>query len=346
MNDPKLHPHSTTDDLGPHRPDRRPLIVAAGAALLVCGVIALFSRHDDPSVSAATNDTIETIETSVPPVAATVPSTMQPPVTSAVGTATTDVPDLAGGDPSDGESCIIKERSLRYGDTGDNVTCLQQALIAGDFLSGAATGSFDAATVDAVKRLQTDRDLFVDGIVGRESAISLGIWPDEQLLVVRTPKPAPGATDLIGMPMSTVSSAGDDAPPLPPNSGSGRRLVYDRSGQRLWAVGNDGRIVRSWLVSGSKYDNETPGTHEVYSRSEVSTAWNGKAYLPKMVRWLKTDIGAIGMHSIPLHREDRSPYQTEAELGQRLSGGCQRQAPADADFVWEWAQIGTKVVVI
>jgi hypothetical protein len=148
MNDPKLHPHSTTDDLGPHRPDRRPLIVAAGAALLVCGVIALVSRHDDPSVSAATN---ETIATSVPAVASTVPSTVQPPIAAAVGTDTTDVPDLAGGDPSDGESCLLTERSLRYGDTGDNVTCLQQALIAGDFLSGAATGSFDAATVDVYR---------------------------------------------------------------------------------------------------------------------------------------------------------------------------------------------------
>ena len=38
--------------------------------------------------------------------------------------------------------------------------------------------------------------------------------------------------------------------------------------------------------------------------------------------------------------------QTEAELGQRLSGGCQRQANADAAFVWDFADIGTTVVVI
>jgi lipoprotein-anchoring transpeptidase ErfK/SrfK len=52
------------------------------------------------------------------------------------------------------------------------------------------------------------------------------------------------------------------------------------------------------------------------------------------------------MHSIPLHVEDNSPYQTEAELGSRLSGGCQRQAVADANFVWDWAVIGTPVVVV
>ena len=257
-----------------------------------------------------------------------------------------EVPDLDGSDLTATDSCLMSVLTLRLGDTNASVSCLQQALIDGGFYTGAVSGQFDAATFDAVERMQTDRDLFVDGVVGRETAISLGIWPDEESFVVRTPKPSAGALDLMGFPLSSVASAGDDAPPLPANSGSGRRLVYDRAGQRVWAVGKDGRIIRSWLVSGSKYSNELPGTHEVYSRSEVSTAWNGKAYLPKMVRWLKTDIGAIGFHSIPLHVEDKSPYQTEDELGKRLSGGCQRQAPRDADFVWEFAQVGTPVVVI
>jgi lipoprotein-anchoring transpeptidase ErfK/SrfK len=36
----------------------------------------------------------------------------------------------------------------------------------------------------------------------------------------------------------------------------------------------------------------------------------------------------------------------DSELGQRLSGGCQRQADADATFMWDFAQVGTKVVVL
>ena len=197
-----------------------------------------------------------------------------------------------------------------------------------------------------MRSLQTKKDLFVDGVAGRETAIALGIWPDEASLVVHTPQPPEGAVDLKGYPLSTVASAGSNAPPLPEGSGSGRRLVYSRAGQRVWAVDADGTILRSWLVSGSKYSNELPGTHEVYSRSEVTTAWNGKAYLKKMVRWLKTDRGNIGFHSIPIHVNDGTVYQTEAELGQRLSGGCQRQAPRDAAFVWDFAQVGTKVVVV
>jgi hypothetical protein len=226
------------------------------------------------------------------------------------------------------------------------VSCLQTALIAAGYYTGPVNGSFDQPTFAAVEKMQTERNLFVDGIAGRETALSLAIWPDEESFVVRTPKPRPGAMDLMGYPLSSVAVSGPDAPPLPPNAGSGRRLVYDRAGQRVWAIDKDNRIIRSWLVSGSKYSNEVPGTHEVYSKSDVSTAWNGRAWLPKMVRWLKTDIGAIGFHAIPLHVEDDSPYMTEAELGTRLSGGCQRQANADADFLWDFADIGTPVVVI
>lgn len=65
-----------------------------------------------------------------------------------------------------------------------------------------------------------------------------------------------------------------------------------------------------------------------------------------MVRWLKTDIGAIGFHALPRHVEDDSLYQTDDELGTRLSGGCQRQVDLDADFTWDFAQVGTKVVVL
>jgi peptidoglycan hydrolase-like protein with peptidoglycan-binding domain len=254
--------------------------------------------------------------------------------------------DLDGEELSADDTCLMTEFSLRQGQSGDSVVCLQEALIAAGFLEGTASGSFDYATFVAVEEMQTDRNLFVDGVVGRESALSLGIWPDEESFVVRTPPPAPGSMDSMGFPLSSVSSTGKNAPPLPENSGSGRRVVYERAGQRVWAVDDDGSIIRSWLVSGSQYANEMPGTHTVYSRSDVSTAWNGKAWLPKMIRYQQTRIGHIGFHAIPLKVSDNSPYQTEAELGTRLSGGCQRQANADADFLWEFAQVGTTVVVI
>jgi peptidoglycan hydrolase-like protein with peptidoglycan-binding domain len=241
--------------------------------------------------------------------------------------------------------CTIGALSIRLTSQGDGVACLQEALAAEGFYDGAIDGDFDDPTLAAVMAYQEDAGLFVDGVVGRESAVELGIWPDEESLVVRTPPPPPETLDSMGYYLSPVASTGADAPPLPDNSGSGRRVVYDRAGQRVWAVDDNEQIVRSWLVSGSKYSNETPGTHTVYSRSEMSTAWNGQAFLPNMIRYLRTDIGHIGFHGIPRHVSDNSVYQTTEELGTRLSGGCQRQHDLDAAFLWAFADVGTTVVV-
>jgi peptidoglycan hydrolase-like protein with peptidoglycan-binding domain len=262
------------------------------------------------------------------------------------GESSDTLPDLVGRENPRQKVCPIEPESLRQGDTGDDVVCLQRALVRAGVLDGDTTGTYDGATFAAVEQIQEDRDLFVDGVVGRETALSLDIWPDERSFVVRTPPPPEGAEDLWGYPLSSVASAGKKAPPLPPDSGSGKRIVYSRKMQRVWAVDEDGRIVRSYLVSGSQYENEVPGTHQIISKSDVSTAWNGRAFLPLMIRWYQTDIGYLGFHAIPIHREDGTRYQTEAELGTRLSGGCQRQAELDAQFLWDFAPVGTTVVVL
>jgi len=272
--------------------------------------------------------------------------TITAPTTSVVTTSTTIAEvDIIGEEPASSEPCTIPMKALRPGTSGKYVVCLQQALVKNNYLK-TVTGTYDVATQVAVTALQTKKDLFVDGIAGRETAIALGIWPDENLLVVHTPAPAKGTKDSLGFALSSVASTWASAPALPANSGAGRRLVYQLAGQRVWAVDKNDEVIRSWLVSGSRYNNETRGTHQVYSRSEITTAWNGKAFLKKMVRWLKTEIGAIGFHQIPVHRSDNTVYQTEEELGTRLSGGCQRQAKLDAEFLWSFAKIGTPVVVL
>ncbi|MEX2627205.1 MAG: L,D-transpeptidase family protein [Ilumatobacteraceae bacterium] len=257
-----------------------------------------------------------------------------------------DLVEADSTDPADFEGCRLEADAVRRGDQGDDVRCVQVALAAAGAYDGEVSGVFDQTTHDAVVALQTDRDMYVDGVVGRETALNLDIWRDEQANVIRTPPPPPGAVDLHGYPLSPVATSGPDAPPLPEGSGTGKRLVYEREGLRVWAVDDSETVIRSWLVTGSKYSNEVPGTHYVYSRSIESTAWNGEARLPKMVRWLQTERGAIGFHGIPTRMDTGAAYQTHDELGTRLSGGCQRQADLDADFVWDFAPEGTKVVVL
>lgn len=349
---------------GPPRKPReaRIAVLVVGATVLTLGGVAVAGLlRESSSEAVATTD--QTAVTVTAPPASDVPST--PPTSVAADVAALDAPTadavgeevavpegeaavdnaVAATDEPDG--CKLATRELVVGESGPNVECLQKALRDAGFYQGQINSTFDTATADAVSRLQSDRGLFVDGEVGRETGKSLGIWPEEESLVVRTPPPPDGAEDTSGYPLSPVAVSGDDPamPPLPPNSGSGRRVVYDRAGQRAWAVGEDGNVIRSWLVTGSQYENEVPGTHEVFSRSEQSTAWNGAAILPLMIRWYPTDRGNLGFHGIPIRVADGSVYQTTEELGTRLSGGCQRQHNIDAEFMWGFAVVGTTVVV-
>ena len=334
----------TVHELPPDR--RRPIVLGAVAAVVLGGAAIGVALTSESSASSGDASVIEGVApaTTAPSVEVIQVAAELPDLEGDLGQNAAEPDTAVDSDRADG-GCTIGALSIRLGSSGEGVTCLQDSLRAEGFYDGVADGNFGDSTVGAVRAYQTANDLYVDGVVGRESAIGLDIWPDEESLVVRTPPPEPGATDLWGVELSPVASTGDDAPPLPDNSGSGRRVVYDRAGQRVWAVSEDDQVIRSWLVAGSKYNNERPGTHTVYSRSEMSTAWNGKAWLPQMIRYQKTDIGNIGFHAIPLHVSDNSPYMTNDELGTRLSGGCQRQANLDAAFMWGFATVGTTVVV-
>ena len=264
-----------------------------------------------------------------------------PAVSVAAAPATVvSLPDLEG--------CTLDARAVDRGDAGAAVECVQKALTVAGHYTGPIDGTFSDELSAAASSFQTERGLYVDGIVGRNTAEALGIWPGDESFIVRTPPPEPGTYDSTGYELSSVASEGDDAPPLPDgaNQASGKRVVYYRAGQRVWAIDDDEDIVRSYLVSGSQFNNEVPGVYEVYSKSEAATGWNLEADLPYMIRYLDTERGAIGFHEIPIRKDTGKRYQTEAELGTRLSGGCQRQAPLDALFLWNFADVGTTVIVI
>jgi len=131
---------------------------------------------------------------------------------------------------------------------------------------------------------------------------------------------------------------------LPGDSGTGKRVVYSESRQRVWLVTEDEKVVRTYLVSGSIYDNLDPGTFEVYSRSENAVGIDNSGTMRHFVRFTQgTEGAAIGFHDIPI--ADGLPVQTFKQLGTPLSHGCIRQKPKDAVALWEFAPIGTTVVV-
>ena len=130
---------------------------------------------------------------------------------------------------------------------------------------------------------------------------------------------------------------------LPPGSGTGRRVVFSEDRQRVWLVRGNGAVLRTYLVSGSLYDNLEPGTYSVYSRSEQAWGIDDSGTMKYFVRFTQGDNAAIGFHDIPV--DDGQRVQTFEELGTPQSHGCIRQKRADAKVLWEFAPLGTKVVV-
>jgi hypothetical protein len=107
-------------------------------------------------------------------------------------------------------------------------------------------------------------------------------------------------------------------------------------------VEEDGTVARTHLVSGRR-NFPRSGTFSVFSKSATSRA--GSLTLEYMVRWYQARRLAVGFHAIPVNRRGR-PIQSEAQLGTPLSRGCVRQRLEDARFLWDWAPIGTTVVVV
>ena len=136
-----------------------------------------------------------------------------------------------------------------------------------------------------------------------------------------------------------------NVPTLPANSGTGRRIVFAMADQRVWLVGDeDDDVERTYLVSGSLTDNLHPGTYSVYSKSVDAVGIDDSGTMKYMVRFAHGPNAAIGFHDIPVL--DGAQVQTPDQLGTPQSHGCIRQLRADAKALWDFAPVGTTVVVV
>jgi hypothetical protein len=164
--------------------------------------------------------------------------------------------------------------------------------------------------------------------------------------------PPPTTTTPPTLPPTTPPTLPPTTPPTtlpgiqpPPNSGSGRRVIYSRSAMRVWIVDATNSVVRTYRVSG-RYGIPYNGTYAVYSRSAFTChLGNSHVCMRWMVRFAHGPTGDnIGFHEIP--RDNGVPMQSDSQLGQALSSGCVRQSTADAQYMWLFGGIGTRVVVI
>ncbi|HEX2054004.1 MAG TPA: L,D-transpeptidase [Actinomycetota bacterium] len=184
--------------------------------------------------------------------------------------------------------------------------------------------------------------LFWGSLAGTASAAPIIQLDVLGLLGLRQPVQAPALAPVPPPPAADPALAA--APGVPPDSGAGRRVVYSVGTQRVWLVNEDESLHGSWLVSG-RAGEPGPGSYAVFSRSRHARAKAAGVTMEFMVRFARTPGLPIGFHSIPVNRRGRQ-IQTVDELGSYQSLGCVRQRYEDAVVMWDFAQIGTPVIVL
>ena len=114
----------------------------------------------------------------------------------------------------------------------------------------------------------------------------------------------------------------------------------------LWVVAADGTVLRDYAVTG-RPGWPRPGTYRVLSKAVATVSPKYGVTFRYMVRFAKGRSLMIGFHDIPRARGTGEPIQSEASLGAPIGrGGCVRQRTVDAHWLYDWANVGTPVIVL
>jgi lipoprotein-anchoring transpeptidase ErfK/SrfK len=165
--------------------------------------------------------------------------------------------------------------------------------------------------------------------------------------------PAPARTStvtVLAAPGSTAPHAANEPwvplRPLPKHSGTGRRIVYSEgTPQHVWLVDAACVVVRDFAASGRR-DWPRVGHYRVFSKSSRSWSSRYGVSFRWMVRFTIGHSAAIGFHTIPRYSSGKRMHPV-SKLGKPVGrGGCPHTADPDAKFLYDWARIGTSVVVL
>ncbi|MFE1323417.1 hypothetical protein [Streptomyces sp. NPDC058741] len=123
---------------------------------------------------------------------------------------------------------------------------------------------------------------------------------------------------------------------LPEGSGEGARVVYSLRRDRVWLVGANGGVARTFEVDPSAVD-PPPGSYAVTSRSKAVTGSDGVP-VEHVVRFTSVDGVVVGF-SAAVDESRRAPAP-------KVRTGGIRESRTDGSVMWTFATIGRKVVVV
>jgi lipoprotein-anchoring transpeptidase ErfK/SrfK len=126
-----------------------------------------------------------------------------------------------------------------------------------------------------------------------------------------------------------------------PKIREGKYIDVNLSTQSM-SIFEDGKLLDSYLVSTGKMGKETPkGTHAIANKSPRAWSKKYQVYLPYWMAIMPS--GVFGIHELPECPDGCK--EGADELGVAVSHGCVRLGIGAAERVYNWAEIGTPVVV-
>ncbi len=133
---------------------------------------------------------------------------------------------------------------------------------------------------------------------------------------------------------------------LDPKLAGGKKIRVDLSEQKMYLQLGE-TIIKTFPVSSGKRATPTPrGSYKIQFKQDVRVAGTYPHYImPKFMQFRK---GGYGIHALPSLANDRGVFWREAwnHIGSPRSHGCIRLLPDDADFTYQFADVGTPLDIV
>ncbi len=117
-----------------------------------------------------------------------------------------------------------------------------------------------------------------------------------------------------------------------------RRIDVDLSAQQLTAYEGDTQVYHAPVATGKDGFNTPTGAYAIYSKYPIETmvgSAGGETWNVPDIPWVQYVVGGVALHGTYWH--------DQWGTGFRLSHGCINLNIDDAQWLYEWADIGTQV---
>ncbi|HEU5102373.1 MAG TPA: L,D-transpeptidase, partial [Roseiflexaceae bacterium] len=117
-----------------------------------------------------------------------------------------------------------------------------------------------------------------------------------------------------------------------------RRIDIDLNAQQLVAYEGDMPVFRAPVATGKDGFNTPAGSFAIYSKYPMETmagSAGGETWYVPDIPWVQYVVGGVALHGTYWH--------DQWGTGVRMSHGCINLNIDDAQWLYEWADVGTQV---